>query len=63
MKNINGKGDRWRDTDYNRYFSNYDDIKWNKKKSKEKHKCDCHLHEKQVCDICQGPIGPDVQSS
>ena len=22
-------------------------------------KCDCHLFENQVCDICQGPVGKD----
>ena len=22
-------------------------------KKKRKYKCDCHLHDKQVCDICQ----------
>lgn len=24
---------------------------------KKKPKCDCHLHERQVCDICQGVTG------
>lgn len=26
---------------------------------KRKPKCDCHLHERQVCDICQGTGGKD----
>ncbi len=24
-----------------------------------KRKCDCHLHERQVCDICQGVTGKE----
>jgi hypothetical protein len=24
---------------------------------RKKPKCDCHLHERQVCDICQGVTG------
>src|SRR5271155_4039815 len=26
---------------------------------KKKLKCDCHLHERQVCDICQGVTGKE----
>jgi len=26
-----------------------------------KHKCDCHLHERQVCDICQGVKGKKLR--
>jgi hypothetical protein len=25
----------------------------------EKPKCDCHLHERQVCDVCQGITGKE----
>lgn len=33
--------------------------------SKRKPKCDCHLYERQVCDICQGVTGNerDVEPS
>lgn len=26
---------------------------------KAKPKCDCHLHERQVCDVCQGVTGKE----
>jgi hypothetical protein len=60
-KNSSGKGHVPRPfTDYKKYVNNWDKIK-NFGKNK-KYKCDCHLHEKQVCDICQnvkGVIGKD----
>lgn len=28
--------------------------------TKRKPKCDCHLYERQVCDICQGVTGNEV---
>lgn len=31
----NGKGDKWRNTNYKKFFSNYDDIKWTKDKKKD----------------------------
>ncbi len=27
-----------------------------KKKYSKKKKCNCHLYERQVCDICQGVV-------
>lgn len=31
-----GKGDKWRKTDYKNYFSNFDNIKFKKKKDSQK---------------------------
>lgn len=32
-----------------------------KKARRKKAKCDCHLYERQVCDICQGTTGKDKE--
>jgi hypothetical protein len=56
-----GKGSKRRQENFKKVQDNWDLINWSKKPNvkKKEPKCDCEWHEKQVCDICQRPIGKD----
>jgi len=32
-----------------------------KRKLTKRHKCNCHLYERMVCDICQGVVGKKLK--
>jgi len=56
----NGKGSKSRIKDYNKYWSEYDEINWSAKKEVDKKDIKRYRLDNKLCLLCGGKIGNDV---